>query len=157
MQLFQQRPEEGFFESGQLAGSTFAEPVVGRGGAHADFDGDGKVDIAVMVHGGQPLLLRNSTPATGHWLAIRLRQSERNTQALGARVSVRTGNLVQTAQVGTEGSYLSQAHSDLHFGLGAASQVDEITIQWPDGCEEKHIDLRPNRLIRFDHAPDYLE
>ncbi len=155
MQLFQHRPEEGFFETGQLAGPAFTEPVVGRGGAHADFDGDGKVDIAVMVHSGQPLLLRNTSPATGHWLVVRLRQRDSNTQALGSRVSVRTGNLTQTAQVGTEGSYLSQAHSDLHFGLGAATQIDELTIHWPDGTVEKRVDLKPDRLARFDHEPDY--
>ena len=155
MQLFQQRPGEGFFETGQLAGPGFSKPVVGRGGAQADFDGDGRMDIAVMVHGGQPLLLRNTTPTTSHWLAVRLRQSDGNTQALGSRVVVRTGDLVQTAQLGADGSYLSQAHSDLHFGLGEATRIDELTIRWPDGSVEKHVDLATDRLLRFDHQPAY--
>ena len=155
MQLFQQRPGEGFFETGQLAGPGFSKPVVGRGGAQADFDGDGRMDIAVMVHGGQPLVLRNTTPTTSHWLAVRLRQSDGNTQALGSRVVVRTGDLVQTAQLGADGSYLSQAHSDLHFGLGEATRIDELTIRWPDGSVEKHVDLATDRLLRFDHQPAY--
>jgi hypothetical protein len=155
MQLFQQRPGEGFFETSQLAGPGFTEPVVGRGGAQADFDGDGRMDIAVVVHGGQPLLLRNTSPLTGHWLAIRLRQSDLNTRALGSRVFVRTGDLVQSAQLGAEGSYLSQAYGDLHFGLGTATRIDELIIHWPDGSVEKHADLQVDRLIRFDHQPDY--
>ncbi len=155
MQLFEHRPGEGFFETGQLAGPGFSNPVVGRGGAQADFDGDGKMDIAVLVHGGQPLVLRNTTPTTNHWLGVRLRQSDRNTQALGSRVFVRTGDLVQMAQLGTGGSYMSQADSDLHFGLGGATQVDELTIHWPDGSVEKHVDLEADRLVRFDHQPAY--
>ena len=155
LHLFRHKPSEGFFEVGRWACPALSEPSVGRGGAHADYDGDGRVDIAVMVHGGQPLLLHNTSITEDHWLTVRLRQRDGNTQALGGRVSLRTGDLVQTAQVGTEGSYLSQAHTDLHFGVGAATRIDELTIRWPDGATETHTDLEPDRVVRFDHTPDY--
>ncbi|MEK8020399.1 MAG: ASPIC/UnbV domain-containing protein, partial [Candidatus Parabeggiatoa sp.] len=75
--------------------------------------------------------------------------------ALGTRITVRTGEQVQTAQVGTEGSYLSQHQSDLHFGLGSATQVDELTIYWPDGAVEKNKDIESDRLVIFKHVADY--
>jgi len=150
-QLFRQEPGEGFFEMAAHACPGMAEPVVGRGGAHADFDGDGRVDLAVMVHGDGVRLLRNTAEGTGHWIAVRLRQARGNTRALGARVQVRTGPLTQTTQAGVEGSYLSQSGGDLHFGLGSAETVDELVIIWPDGSQEVHRGLAVDRVITFTH------
>jgi len=155
MHLFRQEPGKGFFEIGQHAAPVLAEPFVGRGGAHADYDGDGKMDMAVMVHGGVPLLLHNTSSGDNHWFALRLRQSGGNTHALGARITVRTGEMVQTAQVGIEGSYLSQHHSDLHFGLGTTTRIDELTIYWPDGAVEKHQNIKSDQRVTFTHVANY--
>jgi hypothetical protein len=153
MQIFRHKPGEGFFEIGQQAATVLAEPIVGRGGAHADYDGDGRVDIAVMTHGGSPLLLRNVSDTDNHWLVVRLRQRGGNTRALGARVQVRTGDGVQTSQVGVTGSYLSQNSLDLHFGLGEADVVDEIVIRWPDGTTESHENIPSGSIVTWTHAP----
>ncbi len=88
MQIFSQRSDKGFFEVGQEASSTLKNRVVGRGGAHADYDGDGRMDIAVLVHGGQPLLLHNTTTNDNNWVSLCLRQTGRNTRALGARAAL---------------------------------------------------------------------
>lgn len=155
MQLFWQDPGKGFFEVGRQASSALATPLVGRGGAHADYDGDGRVDIAVMVHGGQPLLLHNVSLTGNHWITLRLRQSGGNSRALGARVLVRSGPLTQIAQVGTGGSYLSQNHTDLHFGLKDQSSIDEITIFWPDGVVQRRTDIEPDRIVLLTHSASY--
>jgi hypothetical protein len=155
MYLFHQEPEKGFFEVGRQASPILAQPFVGRGGAHADYDGDGRLDIAVQVHGGQPLLLHNISKGDNHWLGIRLRQQGGNTFALGARVLVHTGETIQTMQVGGGCSYLSQHHTDLHFGLGATADVSEVTIHWPDGSVEKHQNIQPDQLVEFRHRAGY--
>ncbi len=155
MHIFRHEPGRGFIEVGKQAAPVLAKPFVGRGGAHADYDGDGKMDIAVLVHSGVPLLLHNTSAGDGHWVALRLRQSGGNTYALGTRVTVRTGELVQTVQVGAEGSYLSQHDSDLHFGLGLATRIDELTIYWPDGAVEKHQNIESDRLVTFKHVAKY--
>ncbi len=153
--LFQQEPEQGFFEVGHQASPALERRFVGRGGAHADYDADGRMDIAVAVHGGQPLLLHNTSSGNGHWLGIRLRQQGGNTRAIGARVSVRSGGRVQTAQVGGGGSYISQHSDDLHFGLGDEAGAVEITIHWPDGSIETHSDIQPDRLLELSHNAMY--
>jgi hypothetical protein len=155
MHIFRQLANEGFFEMGELVCEQLDQPLVGRGGAHADYDNDGKMDLAVMVHGGQPMLLHNESVDVGHWIVIRLRQVGANTRALGARVTVRTGDVVQSAQVGADSSYLSQNETDLHFGVGQAKVVDELTIDWPDGSQEAHYDLEPDRRMSYTHTPAY--
>jgi hypothetical protein len=151
MQIYRNQPGKGFFEIGQQASAVLAEPIVGRGGAHADYDGDGRVDIAVMTHGGSPLLLRNVSETDNHWLVVRLRQSGGNTRALGAQVQVRTGEAVQSSQVGVTGSYLSQNSLDLHFGLGEAEVADEVVIRWPDGTTETHEGVAAGSVVTWTH------
>lgn len=155
MHIFHHEPNRGFIEVGEQVAPTLAKPIVGRGGAHADYDGDGKMDIAVMIHSGTPLLLHNTSIESGHWLTLRLRQTGGNTHALGTRITVRTDKLVQMVQVGTEGSYLSQHHSDQHFGLGSATQVDELIIYWPDGAVEKFQNIESDQLVIFKHMANY--
>ncbi|MCA9289527.1 MAG: CRTAC1 family protein, partial [Phycisphaerales bacterium] len=123
VQVFVQEPDKGFFEVGAAVCATLQTPVVGRGGGHADYDGDGRMDLAVLVHGGTPLLLHNTTEPRRHWLTVCPRQSGFNTRALGARVMLRCGAVTQVAQVGADGPYLSQSQMDVHFGLGDVDHV----------------------------------
>ncbi|MFV1963919.1 MAG: CRTAC1 family protein [Pirellulaceae bacterium] len=150
--LFRQQPPEGYFEIGEQACRSLSRPFVGRGGAAADFDGDGQLDLAIMAHGGTPILLRNATENEAHWISVRLRQTGGNTSALGAKVTIRCGDVTQTNQVGTQGSYLSQSPTDLHFGIASAERVDEIHIRWPDDTEDCFQNVRADQLVEFTHA-----
>jgi hypothetical protein len=133
MQLFRQVGGEGFYEIGSEACEELSNPFVGRGGAHADYDNDGDVDIAVLKFGKGILLLENTSQTTGHWLRVKLTQPEINKFAIGAIVSVRIGDMIRRKQVGVDGSYLSQHQIDVQFGLGDAEVVDELTVLWPNG------------------------
>jgi hypothetical protein len=68
LQLYRQVEGRGFFDLASAAWIA-ARPMVGRGGAHADFDGDGRVDLAISQHGGRLILLHNASDRTGNWLA----------------------------------------------------------------------------------------
>ncbi len=153
LHLFRQEPGEGFYEIGRQACPSLANEFVGRGGAYADYDLDGRIDLLAMRFGEGPLLLHNSTENDHHWISIRLRQDQLNTRALGARITITCGELIQTAQVGADGSYLSQHQLDLHFGLGESDTVDELTITWPDGSVQTEHDLQADRVHTFRHLP----
>jgi enediyne biosynthesis protein E4 len=56
-----------------------------------------------------------------------------NKMAIGSRVTVRAGKLVQFSEVRGGGSYLSQNDPRLHFGLGTEAKMDEVEIKWPSG------------------------
>ncbi len=70
------------------AGAGFLRAAQHHGAAFADFDNDGRVDVAVSVLNGPAKLFRNTTAAPGHWLAFKLRGRTSNRQGLGAAVRV---------------------------------------------------------------------
>jgi hypothetical protein len=57
--------------------------------------------------------------------------------AIGARVTVTTGNVKQVDEVRAGGSYLSTSDRRLHFGLGLAASFDRIEVLWPSGLLEQ--------------------
>ena len=115
------------------AGPDLFEPLVGRGCAFADIDGDGDLDVVLTENGGPARLLRNDGGNRNHWIRLALEGDGRrsNRSAIGARVTLEAAGTVQHQQVASGRGYLSQSELTLTFGLGQITKVDRITIQWP--------------------------
>jgi hypothetical protein len=125
-----------FEEIGMKSGLALTRRYVARGAATADFFNDGREDLLVSVLDGPPLLLRNKTATHGHWLRIKTIGTRSNRDGFGARVEVKAGGLTQMSEVRANSSFESASDPRLHFGLGAATRVDSITIHWPSGRVE---------------------
>jgi len=131
-------PGAGFVSVGEAqAGPDLFQPIVGRGSAFADLEGDGDLDVVFTQTGGPPLLLRNDQKLGHHWLRLKLVGRAANRDGIGAVVKVRVGNLTLTQRVAPVRSYLSHSEWPLTFGLGTADQVDDITILWPGNQSQK--------------------
>ncbi|HXZ30988.1 MAG TPA: CRTAC1 family protein [Terriglobales bacterium] len=104
-----------------------------RGVAFGDLNNDGKVDIVIVNMDEPPTLLLNGTESKNHRVLFKLVGTRSNRSAIGARVTVKAGKLIQMSEVRAGGSYLSQNDPRLHFGLGNASSMEEVQIRWPNG------------------------
>ena len=115
------------------AGSALLVPRASRGAAIADFDNDGRVDIAVNNNDGPGLVLKNESVA-GSWVAIELVGTKSPRDALGAfiRLTDNTGRK-QWQILTTAASYISASQKRAHFGLGDAVSVAEVEVRWPSG------------------------
>lgn len=134
-QFFMGKGKARFQEASNTAGAYFRTPMVGRGLAVADFDQDGKPDLAFSHVGGPVKLLRNMTFTNNHSVQIRLVGDGKNSNrdAIGARVEMSVGPNRMTRFVTGGGSYLSNSDYQLEVGLGTGNEATGPRIFWPSG------------------------
>lgn len=135
------------------AGADLFAPLVGRGCAFADLDGDGDLDVVLVANGDKARVLRNDAPATHRFVRLDLRGDGRrvNRSAIGAVVTLEVGDQTLTRVVAGARGYLSQSELPLTVGIGAAGRVDRVRVRWPgkDIPEEMWTNLEAGQTHRL--------
>jgi hypothetical protein len=155
--LFHNEGNGKFVETTTQAGDGFKTPYAGRGVAFADFDNDGFVDIVVGNNGDPPLLLHNSGGNGNHFVNFRLVGTKSNRDAMGARIRIAVGGLPQIREIAGGGSYLSQSDLRANFGLGKATRVDTVEINWPSGLKQAFHDVEADKFYLVVEGKEQLE
>jgi hypothetical protein len=137
-----------FVDISATGGSGIQELHSARGAAFADYDNDGAVEVAIDNQNEAPSLLRQNAKTANHWVTLKLEGVKANRSAIGARVRITAGDLVQTAEVRSGGSYLSQNDLRLHFGLGGANnKAVSVEIAWPGGKRQVETAVGVDRAV----------
>jgi enediyne biosynthesis protein E4 len=144
--VFQNQRDGTFRDVSAAAGDAVAVPEASRGAAFGDLDNDGRMDVVVENIDGSPSILRNDSPSSNHWVTLQLVGTRSNRLAIGAKVKLVAGALVQIDEVRSGGSYLSQNDMRVHFGLGNTAMIDRVEIRWPSGQSEILQNLAADRF-----------
>lgn len=120
-----------------------------NGAAYADLDNDGDLDLIVNNINQPAFIYRNeaSKQLKNHFLEVKLVGSEKNTDALGAKVLIyNNGNKQYLEQMPNRG-FQSNVSSVLHFGLGKDNKVDSLKVVWPTGKQQVITNVKTDKLM----------
>ncbi|MGB3939915.1 MAG: CRTAC1 family protein [Candidatus Manganitrophaceae bacterium] len=135
----------------------------GDGAAAADFNNDGFLDLYVTNGWGRPVppqttasdclsfgphLLYKNSGNDNKWLKMDLVGTVTNKDGIGAKVTLQADGRTQYREVSGGGQRFSQGSGPIHFGLGQASTVDAISIEWPSGQRQILTGISVNQHIK---------
>ena len=123
-----------FVEMGDKAG--VASMSQSRGGALADLNLDGLVDLVVVNRNSPAQVWRNTTVRPGHWIEVKLAQDGANRDAVGAWLVVKTAARTIQREITVGGGQASGQAGWWHVGTGADERV-QLQVIWPDGSKSE--------------------
>jgi enediyne biosynthesis protein E4 len=136
-----------FADVSRDAGPVLDVKTVSRGACFADYDNDGRVDAFAINLGAPATLLHNVSQNSNHWLTVKLKGKKSNRDGIGARLELLAGGRKQIAERIAGSGYLSQDDGRVHFGLGASTKADKLTIHWPSGRDQVLENVAVDRVL----------
>jgi len=142
-----------FTDVAKFAGASFGVPAAHRGAAFGDLNNDGRIDIVTNCLNGRPEILMNRSLNSNHWLLIHLVGTVSNRDGLGSQVKIVTSGGVQYNHATTSVGYGSSSDKRVHFGLGAATHVDQIEVTWPSGIKQVVANVPADQILSLREPP----
>ncbi len=133
---------------------TVGDPVTNVGNSFGcvwvDYDQDGFLDLFVANRLNQQNFLYHNGGNANHWVELDLTGTVSNRTAIGATVRIKaTINGTprwQMREVPGQTGYNSQVLT-LHFGLGDATTIDSMKVEWPSGNDEVFTTVAANQHL----------
>ncbi|HEY3221367.1 MAG TPA: VCBS repeat-containing protein [Gemmatimonadales bacterium] len=151
------QPNYAFHNNGDLTFTNLAHvwgldaAGFSNGAAYVDLDNDGALDLVVNNLNAPAAVYRNRArdldSANHHYITVTLRGSGANTAGIGAKVIVVGPGGRQLVEVMPTRGFESSVDPRAHFGLGATSRVDSLTVIWPDRRYQTLTNVAADRMI----------
>ena len=143
-----------FTESATETG--FDDTRSGKGLLTFDYDNDGDLDVFITNNGDHPVLYRNDSTNSNHWLKVRTIGTISNRDGVCAFLTaipdLGSPEQLICREVNGGNNMISQDDRVVHFGLGSHTQIDKLMIQWPSGIEQFYFDVDSNQLLTITEA-----
>jgi hypothetical protein len=149
-----------FHNNGNLSFSNLAEawglaqPGFSNGAAYVDLNNTGNLDLVVNnIDAPASIYRSHARDRNGNsYLTVSLRGTGANTAGIGAKVIVRAAGADQLLEQQPTRGFESSVDPRLHFGLGSATDVDSLTVVWPDRRYQVLTNLAVNRILTVSQA-----
>lgn len=136
--LFTNQKDLRFENASEAAGIN--ELSMSNGAAYVDLDNDGDLDLVVNNINQPAFLFINNlnTPdkKAAHYLQVVLEGDSLNKRGLGTKLTVYNKGNIQVQEQQPARGYFSSVDQRLFFGLGDATQIDSLSVTWPDGKQQ---------------------
>jgi hypothetical protein len=153
LHLFRNLGKKRFEEVTSKTGQALDVPIVGRGGAYADIDNDGDLDLLITTSNGPARLLRNDGGNQNNFLRVKLVGTTSNHDGIGAKVTLTLGrNAKLSGMVKSGSSYCSQSELPLTFGLAKSEKATKVEIKWPSGKTDAIADINANQIVTIEEG-----
>ena len=110
----------------------------------ADFNADGRSDLATIDASGKLYYLNNETETGNNWVSLGFHGVKNNVLTEGARIEVKAGRIYRK---------LVYAGYPVTFGLGGAEGIDTVRITWPNGLIQNESEQAVNQAYDFEEKP----
>jgi hypothetical protein len=142
------RPASGSFADASDA-VAFNDQLYGSGVVAFDYDRDGDEDLVQTLEGELRLLenRRHDGADAVRFLVVRPRMAGANRFAIGAIVRIRTNTNEMMRPIAAGTSFFGQEPAEAHFGLGAATAIESVTVEWPGGGETVLDDVATDQVL----------
>ncbi|HEX9129003.1 MAG TPA: VCBS repeat-containing protein, partial [Gemmatimonadaceae bacterium] len=126
-----------------------AQPGFSNGAAYVDLNNSGNLDLVVNNINAPASIYRSHAREINknHYLTVQLRGSGANTAGIGAKVEITHRSEKQMVEQMPTRGFLSSVDPRLHFGLGASSRIDSLTVRWPDRRFQTLTNLEGDRIL----------
>jgi hypothetical protein len=122
-------------------------------GSWGDLDNDGFLDLFVsrggVVAPATNLLYRNNGNSNA-WIKVRCVGTVSNRSAIGAKVRVKAfihGKSLSQVREISSGMGFGQGPLEAHFGLGDATNVEALRIEWPSGIVQEFRNVAAKQFL----------
>ncbi len=130
-------------------GPYFKKKNLGRGLARLDWNRDGRDDIAVSHLDVPFALLTNRTEDVGHFVSLQLRGTESSRDAIGSVVTVSAGGKRLVRELTAGDGFQASNERRIVIGIGSAEAVEELTVRWPSGINQKFENIPVDTELLF--------
>jgi enediyne biosynthesis protein E4 len=152
-QLFRNLDGVKFREVPPATASGLADVLTARGAAFGDLFNNGRMDVVLNNIDSTPTLLRNVAKSDNNWITLRLVGGAKSPRdAIGTKVFLTTGAVRQRVDIFSGGSFGSSSDLRAHFGLGSASKIDKLEIQWPSGTKQQVVVPGIDRIVTVEEG-----
>lgn len=123
------------------------DSIISNGGAYADLDNDGDLDVVTNNLNNNASIYINKTNDKAHYLKLKLRFGGKNTFGIGSKVISYVKGKKQFKEIQTTRGFQSSSEPIIHFGYGKINKVDSIQVIWPDKTIQTLKNVKTNQTL----------